>query len=55
MQPQRNRKFCQFNKDQYCIYAGTLTFSTLTCYCGLLAILIWKTILNSLQTKHVIE
>ena len=19
-QPQRNRKFCQFNKDQYCIY-----------------------------------
>ena len=20
MQPQRNRKFCQFNKDQYCMF-----------------------------------
>ena len=24
-QPQRNRKFCQFNNDQYCNQAGNVT------------------------------
>ena len=23
-QPQRNRKFCQFNNDQYCNYVATM-------------------------------
>jgi len=26
-QPQRNRKFCQFNKDQYCIHTLFLNSS----------------------------
>ena len=33
MQPQSNRKLCQFNKDQYCIYANKQNDSLLDFLC----------------------
>ena len=40
MQPQRNRKLCQFNNDQYCMSTNTSTSTPCLVRCRRLSVLL---------------